>query len=262
MYAIVTGASSGIGLEMARCLLSRFDVILVARSEDKLKYNTKGLNILSERYRYHHKASYIVCDVSSVDECKKLYEKCKNLDVQVLINGAGFGAVGAFSEIDLEKEVSMIGTNCTGAHVLTKLFLKDMLGKNRGYILNIASSAGYMPGAPYMATYYASKAYLINLTRAIAREKDVKESNVYVGALCPGPVPTNFNRTAGLKKQAKGLTPRAVAKYSIHKMFMKQELIIPGLLPKLAFFGRKFLPDSVLLQIALKWQENKYGENE
>lgn len=257
MYAIITGASSGIGKEMARCLLSRLDIVLVARSEDKLKKLEKDYNKLSKRHRYNHKVEYFVCDVSNVDECKALYEKYKSKDIQVLINGAGFGALGEFDSISLDREISMVNTNVLGAHVLTKLFLKDMLKRNRGYILNIASSAGYMPGSPYMATYYASKAYILNLTRAIAREKSVMESNVYVGALCPGPVPTGFNEAAGITEQAKGMSPRKVAKYAIHKMYNEHEIILPGIAAKLTYVLRKFSPDELLLNFAGKWQEEK-----
>ena len=257
MYAIITGASSGIGKEMARCLLSRLDIILVARSEDKLKQLTKEYNHISRTHFYNHKCKYYVCDVSNVDECKALYEKHKYLDVQVLINGAGFGALGDFDDIDLDREVNMINTNITGVHVLTKLFLHDMLEKNRGYILNIASSAGYMPGSPYMATYYATKAYVLNMTRAIAREAKVAESNVYVGALCPGPVPTGFNEAAGIDAEAKGMKPRSLAKYAIRKMYNKKEIILPGLVVKATYVLRKFAPDGALLDFAAKWQEKK-----
>lgn len=257
MYAIITGASSGIGEEMARCLLSRLDIVLVARREDKLKSLTNELNKLSKRRKYQHTVEYFVCDVSNLDECKALFAKYKLKDVQVLINGAGFGALGEFDSINLDREVNMIGTNVVGAHVLTKLFLGEMLKKDRGYILNIASSAGYMPGSPYMASYYASKAYILNLTRAIARESKVAESNVYVGALCPGPVPTGFNEAAGITEQAKGMSPRKVAKYSIHKMYEKREIILPGFAAKLTYVLRKFAPDELLLDFAAKWQEKK-----
>lgn len=257
MYAIITGASSGIGKEIARCLLSRFDVILVARNEDKLKNVTKEFNKISIKYHYNHDARYYVCDVSKVSDCNNLYNKYHDYDVQILVNGAGFGALGDFEKIDIEREVSMINTNITGVHVLTKLFLKDMLKKNRGYILNIASSASYMPGSPYMATYYATKAYVLNLTRAIAKEKNVRKSNVYIGSLCPGPVDTNFNNASGIDAKAKGLSARHVAKYTIRKMFAKKELILPGLIVKLTYFGSKIIPNFILLKFATKWQENK-----
>ncbi len=257
MYAIITGASSGIGSELARCLLSRLDIILVARNEEKLKALTKEYNKLSERYRYNHSVEYCVCDVSDVLQCKKLYEKYKSYDVQVLINNAGSGVFGEFTDVDLDRELNSVMTNIVGVHVLTKLFLLDMLKVNRGYIMNVASSAGYMPGSPYMASYYASKAYVLNMTRAIICEERVAASNVHVSALCPGPVETNFNKTAGIKSHAKGWTPRRLAKYAIGKMYDGDEIILPGLVVKATYVLRKIIPDSALIGFAGKWQENK-----
>lgn len=257
MYAIITGASSGIGSELARCLLSRLDIILVARNEDKLRELTKEYNKLSKRYRYNHTVEYYVCDVSDASECKKLYEKYKSYDVQVLINNAGSGVFGEFKDIELDRELNSVMTNIVGVHVLTKLFLKDMLRVNRGYIMNVASSAGYMPGSPYMASYYASKAYVLNMTRAIIGEERVAESNVHVSALCPGPVETNFNKTAGITTQAKGWTPRRLAKYAIGKMYDGDEIILPGIVVKATYVLHKIIPDSVLISIAGKWQKNK-----
>ena len=257
MYAIITGASNGIGKELARCLLSRLDIILVARSEDKLIKLTKEYNNLSKRFMYNHKVSYEVCDVSDAKECIRLYDKYKDLDVQVLINNAGSGTFGEFSDIDLDKELNSINTNIIGVHVLTKLFLRDMLKKNRGYIMNVASSAGYMPGSPYMASYYASKAYVLNLTRAILREDSVINSNVYVSALCPGPVDTGFNEAAGIHSNAKGWSARRLAKYAVKKMYEGDEIILPGIVVKATYVGRKIIPDGLLLKIAGKWQEKK-----
>lgn len=257
MYAIVTGASSGIGKELARCLLSRLDIILVARDEKKLKAAADELNKVAFRYMYNHKVEYFVCDVSSYEECKRLYNHYKDYDIQVLINNAGSGVFGEFTDIPLDKEINSISTNIIGVHVLTKLFLKDMLNKNRGYIMNVASSAGYMPGSPLMASYYASKAYALNLTRAIAREEKVLRSHVYVSVLCPGPVDTGFNEAAGIKTKASGMKARRLAKLAIRKMYKGDELILPGIVVKVTYVMRKIIPDEILLKIAGRWQEKK-----
>ncbi|MCR4611691.1 MAG: SDR family NAD(P)-dependent oxidoreductase [Lachnospiraceae bacterium] len=257
MYAIITGASSGIGKELARCLLSRLDLILVARNEDKLKELTKEYNRLSLRHRYHHKVTYYVCDVSDTSECEKLYEKYKDYDVQILINNAGSGVFGEFADNDYKKELNSLTTNVIGPYVLTKLFLGEMLAKNRGYIMNVASSAGYMPGSPDMAVYYASKAFVLNMTRAIVKEESVKDSNVYISALCPGPVATGFNENAGIHTQAKGMKARKLAKYAIKKMYDGYEIILPGFVVKATYAARKVIPDELLLTIAGKWQEKK-----
>ena len=195
--------------------------------------------------------------MSSVDECKRLHTNYKDYDVQVLINNAGSGVFGEFTSTSLDDEINSLNTNVIGVHVLTKLFLKDMLKKNRGYIMNVASSAGYMPGSPMMASYYASKAYVLNMTRAIAREKRVLSSQVYVSTLCPGPVDTGFNKAAGIKTKAKGMKARTLAKYAIKKMYNGDELILPGVVVKATYILRKIIPDEILLRVAAKWQEKK-----
>ena len=257
MYALVTGASSGIGKELARCLLSRYNLILVARNEDKLKEVLREFEMIVKRYKYYNRVEYCVCDVSDSDECIKLYEKYKDYDIEVLVNDAGSGVFGEFTTNDFNKELNSIKTNVIGPFALTKLFLDDMLKNNRGYIMNVASSAGYMPGSPYMADYYASKSYVLNMTRAIAREKKVLKSQVKVCALCPGPVDTGFNKAAGIKTQAKGMKARTLAKYAIHKMYEGSDIILPGIVVKATYALRKVIPDVVLLEIAGKWQEKK-----
>ena len=124
----------------------------------------------------------------------------------MLINCAGFGDFGAFTTTSLDKELEMIDVNIKAVHILTKKFLPDMIAKNEGYILNVASVAGLMPAGPYMATYYATKAYVTSFTSAIAEELEEKKSNVYVGSLCPGPVDTEFNKVADVKFNLKGIT--------------------------------------------------------
>ena len=148
--ALVTGASSGIGREIARDLSARgFRVILSARREERLRELAEELG---------DNTRVIVCDVSDREECLRLYEETKSEKISVLVNCAGFGAVGSFDKLPLDTELKMIDTNVTAVHMLTKLFLKDFVAADRGYIMNIASSAGLMYGGPMMATYYASKA--------------------------------------------------------------------------------------------------------
>ena len=157
--ALVTGASSGIGREIARDLSARgFRVILSARREERLRELAEELG---------DNTRVIVCDVSDREECLRLYEETKSEKISVLVNCAGFGAVGSFDKLPLDTELKMIDTNVTAVHMLTKLFLKDFVAADRGYIMNIASSAGLMYGGPMMATYYASKAYVVSLTSAI-----------------------------------------------------------------------------------------------
>ena len=196
MKTLVTGASSGIGLEMAKYLDSLgYEVILVAREKEKLESVAKTLT---------HKPKIIVMDLSQVEDIKSLYVLVKNDDVEILVNNAGFGLCGNFSETDLSKELNMIDLNIKSVHILTKLFLKDMKRKNKGYIMNIASSAAFQSG-PLMATYYSTKSYVYRLTESIWYELKKEKSNVKVSCLCPGPVDTNFNKVAGVTFSVKPL---------------------------------------------------------
>ena len=139
----------------------------------------------------------------------------------------------------------MIETNITALHILTKLYLKDMVEKDKGHIMNVASIAGFMPG-PLMATYYASKNYVVSLTRAIDKELKKKKSNVKLSLLCPGPVNTNFNNVANVKFKAKGLSSEYVAKYAIDKMLKNKFMIIPGFWIKCTKFFTKIIPTSII----------------
>ena len=175
MRALVTGASSGIGKEIA-IYLSKLghEVILVAKNEEKLiKISKKIPN-----------STYVVCDLSNKDECINLYNKIKKQDIDILINNAGFGKFGEFNDISLDDELDMINVNIRAVHILTKLFLKDFIKRDKGYIMNVASSAAYEPG-PLMATYYSTKAYVLRLTTSIYEELRKTNSNVHVSVLCP-----------------------------------------------------------------------------
>lgn len=248
MKILITGASSGIGADMARILSSEgHELILVAR-------NKKRMEELKDELQGEVKI--IAMDISSTFNCMKLYDKVKKENIEVLINNAGFGLFGKFDETNLDKELDMIDLNIKAVHTLTKLFLKDFKAKNSGYILNVASSAGFLPG-PLMATYYATKNYTLRLTEAIYEELRKDESKVYIGALCPGPVYTNFNNVAGVRFTIKSLESEHVAKYAIDKMFKRKLIIIPGLSVKLSIFFTRFLPIKTILKISYKLQRSK-----
>lgn len=248
MKALITGASSGIGADMARILDKMgYDIILVARRKDKLlrlKDELKG------------NAEIITMDISSTFNCMKLYNKVKKEDIDILINNAGFGLFGNFSETNLDKELDMIDLNIKSLHTLTKLFLKDFDEKNKGYILNVASSAAFLPG-PLMATYYGTKAYVLRMTQAINEELRRKKSKVYIGALCPGPVNTEFNSVAGVNFSIKQLESYDVASYAIKKMFKRKNIIIPGFLVKMGVFFTRFIPQKLQAQISYNIQKKK-----
>ena len=248
MKALITGASSGIGRDMARYFSKLgYDLIIVARREnllEELKNDLTNTEVIIEKV-----------DVSNPENCRELFEKYP--DVDILVNNAGFGKFGEFDKIELNDELNMIHTNIIGLHTLTKLYLQKMKEKNKGHILNVASSAGLLPGGPLMATYYATKSYVVSLTRAIAEELKVSGSNVKISALCPGPVDTNFNNVANVKFALKGLPSEYVAKYGIDQMLKGKMTIIPGWQIKVAAFGAKILPTSLMLKIAYHQQKSK-----
>ena len=248
MKALVTGASSGIGLEMAKYLDNLgYEVILVARNKEKLESIARMLK---------NKAKIIVMDLRKIEDIKSLYILVKNDDIDVLVNNAGFGLCGNFTDTDLSRELEMIDLNIKAYHILTKLFLKDMKRKDKGYILNVASSAAFMSG-PLMATYYATKSYVYRLTEAIYYELKKQKSNVHISVLCPGPVDTNFNKVADVKFSVKPLSAKYVAKYGIDKTLKNKLLIIPGLKMKLAKQFSRFLSDKMIMRMTYRIQKRK-----
>lgn len=248
MKALVTGASSGIGLEIAKYLDELgYQLILVARNKEKLE------DLAS---RLKHKAKIIVMDLETEANIKSLYVLTKNEDIDILVNNAGFGDFGYFTETDLSKELEMIDLNIKTVHMLTKMFLKEMVKKNSGYILNVASSASFQPG-PLMATYYSTKAYVLRQTEAISYELKKQKSKVHVSCLCPGPVDTNFNAVAGVNFAVKPLSAEKVARYAVDQMFKNKMVIIPGFKMKCAKFFGRFLSDKKLMAITYRIQKKK-----
>ncbi|MBQ2910348.1 MAG: SDR family oxidoreductase [Bacilli bacterium] len=248
MKALITGASSGIGLDMAKYLATmKCELILVARDKEKLEKIQESLPT---------KVTIIVADLSNEQKVKELYVLTKNEKIDILINNAGFGVFGYFTETDINKELEMIDTNIRAVHLLTKFFVKDMEKNNFGYILNVASSAAFQPG-PLMATYYATKSYVYQLTEALYYEQKKKNTNVHISVLCPGPVDTNFNNVAGVKFGVKPLKSSYVAKYAIDKMFKNKMLIIPGFTMKCAKFFGRFVSDKFMLRLAYRIQKKK-----
>ena len=248
MLALITGASSGMGRDMARILSKMgYDLILLARRRESLLELKKELDT---------NVTVISMDLSIVQNNYKLYEKVKNKNIDILINNAGFGLFGEFVKTEIETELKMIDLNVVAYHILTKLFLQDFVRKDKGYILNVCSSAGFMAG-PRMATYYATKNYITKLTMAINEELRVSKSHVVVSALCPGPVATEFNQVAHGTFAIREASSYEVAKYAIDKLMKKKMIIVPTLLMKLTLFFNRFVPYRLALYIAYKIQMRK-----
>ena len=216
MRALVTGASSGIGRDIAKNLSKKgYDLVLVSRDKQKLEKVAKEIN---------GNVKIISLDLTDEQSCKDLYEQEPNIDL--LVNNAGFGDCGEFTKTDLDKEIKMIETNVIAYHILMKLYLKDFVKKDSGTILNVASIAGFMPG-PLMSTYYATKAYIVRISEGIREELKHRKSNVKISILCPGPVATNFNEVANVKFHLREANSMDVAKYAIEKIQKGKFYIVP-----------------------------------
>lgn len=250
MKALITGASSGMGRDMAYVLSERgYDIIAVARREERLRELEKNLKT---------KVEIICCDVSDEHQCRQLAEKADEVDI--LINNAGFGVFGELCENDLDAELKMIDTNLRAMHILTKLFAQKFRQRNSGRILNVASAAAFFPG-PLFGGYYASKSYVLRLSQSLAEELRRENSNVKISVLCPGPVATEFGEVAkvsfGIKGKGISLESMDVAKYAIDKMLSGKQVIVPGTMMKIAVFMRHILPDKLLARAVYHIQHKK-----
>jgi len=247
MKVLITGASSGIGRSMAYIFADKgCDLVLVARNKDKLLEVKKEINNVNVEIE--------VCDLVNVDDCIKLHNKF--MDIDILVNNAGFGLVGVFEKTDLNRELDMIDTNIKAVHILTKLYLKDMIKRDSGKILNVASISGFLPG-PLMATYYSTKNYIVCLSESIREELRRKKSNVKISILCPGPVNTNFDKVANVDFSLDSLSSDYVAKYAIDKFLKDKFYIVPGLSVKfLRIFG-KIIPNFILARFVYLSQKRK-----
>lgn len=250
MKALVTGASNGIGREMAIYLSELgYDLVVVARNGDKLR-ELKD-NLKTEIMIYE-------CDLSVLDNCYKLYDDLKDKNIDIVINNAGFGVFGNYEYETLDKEMNMIDLNVKCLHILTKLFVNNKSVKR---ILNVSSSAGLMKGGPLMSGYYATKSYVCSYSFALYEELRRNNSDKKISVLCPGPVNTGFNERAHVKFNLKSLDARYVARYTIDKMFKNKLIIIPGFSVRLGIFFSRFLPTKLLLKISYNIQKRKDDKN-
>ena len=249
-WALVTGASSGIGREIVKLLESYgYGSILVARRRSRLED-------LAEVLKYK---SYIIeADLSQSSTAKDLCQKVDQLEeketirIDLLVNNAGFGDLGFFGDTDLDKELDMIHVNIESLHILMKHYLKRFVDEDRGHILNVASSAGLMPAGPYMSTYYATKAYVTSLTSGVAKELKDMGSRVVVSA-----VDTEFNDVANCSFDIGSIGPGQCAREALEKLFKGKTIIVPSTKMKLATKFSKILTRNRLIDICGRQQKKK-----
>ena len=253
--ALVTGGSGGIGLELAKVLARNgFDIVLVARSRDTLEAAAGQLE-----GQYHVTVHVFAADLRRPDAPEAISDFLtnENIPIEVLVNNAGFGLGGEFADTDVTRELEMIQVNIAALTHLTKLFLPQMIKRKSGRILNVASTAAFQPG-PLMAVYYASKAYVLSFSEAIAEE--LRNTGVTVTALCPGPTRTDFAATAKVGNSRLfslfGLADAAgVAEYGFQAMMQGRRVAIPGIRNRIVAISNRFSPRTLTAKIARLAQE-------
>ena len=246
LKALITGASSGIGREIARLLAARgYELVIAARREDRLEELKRTLGVPCK----------IACtDLSVRTEAERLFEE--NRDVDILVNNAGFGVFGAFDETPLSRECEMLDVNILALHILMKLYLAEFKKRGSGRILNVSSSASFFPG-PMFSSYYASKAYVTRLSLAVREELRREKSPVTVSVLCPGPVRTEFNDVAGVKFGIGSVSPQYAARAAVDGMFKGKGIITPSLATGFTRFISKLVPDSLAARVVYVLQKKK-----
>jgi len=257
--ALVTGASSGIGLELSRLLATdRYELVIVAKQPERLAQVAGELTT-----QYGARVAEIAADLSDPAAPADIARELKRLGLtpDVLVNNAGFGLRGLFTEIDLGEQLQMVQVNVTALTHLTGLMLPGMLERRRGQVLNVASTAAFQPG-PLMAVYYATKAYVLSFSEALANE--TSGSGVTVTALCPGPTATGFQKRAGMEGTrlfggGDVMDSAAVARQGYEGMMRGARIVIPGLRNRLAAQAVRFAPRRVVTQIARSLQERRTG---
>lgn len=252
-YVLITGASSGIGYELAELFAADgYPLIVVARSEKKL------LELKAKAEQRGVAVHVFVKDLTQPQQVKELYEEVQQqgLFVDILVNNAGFGGFGLFHERELAEELDMIQVNITALTHLTRLFLPAMIKRNRGRILNVASVAAFQPG-PLMAVYYATKAYVLSFTEAL--ENELRGTAVTVTALCPGATATRFEQRASLQEsrlfRGNVMDVGTVARAGYNGLMRGQTIVIPGWKNRLLAASARWVPRKLLTTIVRSVQE-------
>jgi short-subunit dehydrogenase len=253
----VTGASGGIGLELAKVLAREgFDLVLVARRKDELEKLAKAIE------KEHSISTTVIAkDLGDPAAPVALFKELKDTPIDVLVNNAGFGAFGKFWEIEGDRDIQQVQLNVTALTHLTRLFLKPMVERKRGRILNVASTAGFQPG-PLMAVYYATKAFVLSFSEAIAVE--LQGTGVTVTALCPGPTESGFQQAAsmqesGLFKSLPVADSKSVAEAGVAGMLKGTVIVVPGLMNKIGIQANRFAPRAIVRKVVKRMQDKRKG---
>jgi uncharacterized protein len=253
--ALITGASSGIGLELAKLFaVAEYRLVITARSVEALE------TLAAQLRRGGAEVTVIPADFSVTDGAKALLEEINKraLQVDVLVNNAGLGTHGPFWKNDLEKEMSLLQVNIVSLAYLTRQLLPGMVERGQGKIMNVASTAAFQPG-PLMANYYASKAYVLSLSEALSDE--LRRTGVTVTALCPGPTLTDFQRRAGIKNsklfELAGMSAAEVAKAGYDSMLAGKRVCIPGFKNRLIATAARFSPRRFVLRTVRKLNQSR-----
>ena len=251
--ALITGASSGIGLDLARLMAPNFDLIITARNQEELEKLAHELEA-----QHGNEVHVIPADLARPLAPSELFTEIerRGLVVDVLVNNAGFGGYGDFAQSDLQRDLEMIQVNIASLTSLTKLAVRGMVQRRRGRIMNVASTAGFQPG-PLMSVYYATKAYVIMFSEGIANE--LKGSGVSVTCLCPGPTATQFADRANMEKsrlfKLGAMSSVDVARAGYKGMMAGKTLVIPGMMNKGLAFSVRFSPRKMVTAISRNLQE-------
>ncbi len=243
MYALITGGTSGIGRDIAINLSSKdYDLILVSRKENDLEY-------IKSKCKTH--VLFYSMDLTKEDECFKLLDMTRDLDIDILISNAGFGDIGYITKTDINKEINMVKLNDIALLILGKEFIKRFIARDKGHVMFVASAASFGV-APYMNVYYATKAFVYSLAHGYYRELADMKSNVKIHVLCPGPVDTRFNEAANTKFNMKSLSSEYVANYAVKKMFKNKFEIVPGFNIKALHLFSHFVPKRLISKLMRK----------
>ncbi len=255
--ALITGASSGIGYELARCFAGKgYNLVLVARREDRLQQAKSEFE-----KKYSVRVRVISGNLSDPQTPRRIFDEltAQTIEVDVLVNNAGLGAHGFFIQTPWEKEEEILAVNVTALTAMTKLFVLGMVQRKSGQIINVASIAAFLPG-PLMSTYYASKAYVLSFSEALANE--LKGSGVSVTALCPGPTQSEFQRVAGvdhsrLFDESRMATSKEVAEYGFRAAARCKVVAVHGVINRIFSFAVRFVPRQIVAAAARKLQERR-----